>query len=149
MNDTDIEGFVMTKDGPIQNVDFYQAVSKDYFATMGIRLMDGRLFDDRDGKDAPQVVIINKAMAATFWPNQNPIGRRIRPGGAKDWCTIIGRGGRCEERRPRPAGGHGVVSCPTGSLQGQGSSDMFVVMRAQGGDPRSLAGEVRAADERD
>src|SRR5580658_7506924 len=41
MNDTGIEGFVMTKDGPIQNVDFYQAVSKDYFATMGIRLMDG------------------------------------------------------------------------------------------------------------
>src|SRR5579859_2196843 len=45
MNDTDIEGFVMTKDGPIQNVDFYQAVSKNYFATMGIRLMDGRLFE--------------------------------------------------------------------------------------------------------
>src|SRR5438046_4057608 len=34
MNDTDIEGFVQTQDGPIQNVDFYQAVSKDYFATM-------------------------------------------------------------------------------------------------------------------
>src|SRR5580704_13399715 len=48
MNDTDIEGFVMAKDGPIPNVDFYQAVSKDYFAAMGIRLMDGRLFDDRD-----------------------------------------------------------------------------------------------------
>src|SRR5579859_5428551 len=90
MNDTDIEGFVMTKDGPIQNVDFYQAVSKDYFATMGIRLMDGRFFDERDAQDAPQVAIINSAMAKTFWPNQNPIGRRLRPGGAKDWCTIIG-----------------------------------------------------------
>ena len=68
MNDTDIEGFVMTKDGPIQNVDFYQAVSKDYFSTMGIRLMDGRLFDERDVQDAPPVVIVNKAMAQTFWP---------------------------------------------------------------------------------
>ncbi|MGB6683629.1 MAG: ABC transporter permease, partial [Candidatus Acidiferrum sp.] len=63
MNDTDIEGFVQTKDGPIQNVDFYQAVSKDYFATMGIRLMDGRLFDDRDMQGAPDVVIINKTVA--------------------------------------------------------------------------------------
>src|SRR5439155_1763603 len=41
MNDTDIEGFVQTPDGPIPNVDFYQSVSKDYFATMGIRLLDG------------------------------------------------------------------------------------------------------------
>jgi predicted permease len=142
MNDTEIEGFVMTKDGPIQNVDFYQAVSKDYFATMGIRLMDGRLFDDRDGKDAPQVVIINKAMAATFWPSQNPIGRRIRPGGAKEWCTVIGVVDDVKNAGlDRPAGTE--LYLPYRQPAGEGNSDMFVVMRAQGGDPRSLAGEVR------
>jgi putative ABC transport system permease protein len=142
MNDTDIEGFVMTKDGPIQNVDFYQAVSKDYFATMGIRLMDGRLFDDRDGKDAPQVVIINKAMAATFWPNQNPIGRRIRPGGTKEWCPVIGIVDDVKNAGlDRPAGTE--LYLPYRQPAGEGNSDMFVVMRAQGGDPRSLAGEVR------
>jgi putative ABC transport system permease protein len=140
MNDTDIEGFVMTKDGPIQNVDFYQAVSKDYFATMGIRLMDGRLFDDRDGKDAPQVVIINKAMAATFWPNQNPVGRRVRPG--KDWCTVIGIVDDVKNAGlDRPAGTE--LYLPYRQPAGEGSTDMFVAMRAQGGDPRSLAGEVR------
>src|SRR5580692_9620255 len=90
MNDTDIEGFVPAEGGPIQNVDFYQAVSKDYFATMGIRLMDGRLFDGRDVQGAPDAVIINKTMAMTFWPNQNAVGRRVRPGGAKDWSTIVG-----------------------------------------------------------
>src|SRR5215472_5161036 len=63
MNDTDIEGFVQTKDGPIQNVDFYQSVSTDYFTTMGIRLTDGRVFDDRDVQGAPEVVIVNKTMA--------------------------------------------------------------------------------------
>jgi putative ABC transport system permease protein len=142
MNDTDIEGFVMTKDGPIQNVDFYQAVSKDYFATMGIRLMDGRLFDDRDGKDAPQVVIINKTMAATFWPNENPIGRRIRPGGTKEWCPVIGIVDDVKNAGlDRPAGTE--LYLPYRQPAGQGNSDMFVVMRAQGGDPRSLAGEVR------
>src|SRR6202790_554531 len=142
MNDTDIEGFVMTKDGPIQNVDFYQAVSKDYFETMGIRLMDGRLFDQRDGQDAPQVVIVNRAMAVTFWPNQNPVGRRVRPGGAKDWCTIIGGVDDVKNAGlDRPAGTE--LYLPYRQPSGGGNSDMFVVMRAQGGDPRSLAGEVR------
>jgi predicted permease len=142
MNDTDIEGFVMTKDGPIQNVDFYQAVSKDYFSTMGIRLMDGRLFDERDAQDAPPVVIVNKAMAQTFWPNQNPVGRRVKPGGAKDWCTIIGVVDDVKNAGlDRPAGTE--LYLPYRQPQGQGSSDMYVVMRAQGGDPRSLAGEVR------
>jgi putative ABC transport system permease protein len=142
MNDTDIEGFVMTKDGPIQNVDFYQAVSKDYFATMGIRLMDGRLFDDRDVQDAPQVVIINKAMAATFWPNQNPVGRRVRSGGAKDWCTVIAVVDDVKNAGlDRPAGTE--LYLPYRQPQGQGNTDMYVVMRAQSGDPRSLAGEVR------
>lgn len=142
MNDTDIEGFVMTKDGPIQNVDFYQAVSKDYFATMGIRLMDGRLFDQRDGKDAPQVVIINEAMAKTFWPNQNPVGRRVRPGGTKEWCTIVGVVDDVKNSGlDRSAGTE--LYLPYRQPAGQGNSDMYVVMRAQGGDPRSLAGAVR------
>ena len=72
MNDTEIEGFVQKEGGPIQNVDFDQVVSKDYFATMGIRLMDGRLFDDRDVQGAPDVAIINKTMAMTFWPASEP-----------------------------------------------------------------------------
>ncbi len=140
MNDTDIEGFVMTKGGPIQNVDFYQAVSKDYFATMGIRLMDGRLFDERDVQDAPQVAIVNEAMAKTFWPNQNPIGRRVRPG--KDWCTIIGVVDDVKNAGlDRPAGTE--LYLPYRQPAGAGNTDMYVVMRAQGGDPRSLAGEVR------
>src|SRR5580658_4074304 len=142
MNDTDIEGFVMTKGGPIQNVDFYQAVSKDYFATMGIRLMDGRLFDERDGADAPQVIIVNEAMAKTFWPNQNPVGRRARPGGTKAWCTVIGVVDDVKNAGlDRPAGTE--LYLPYQQPAGQGNSDMFVVMRAQGGDPRSLVGEVR------
>jgi putative ABC transport system permease protein len=142
MNDTEIEGFVMTKDGPIQNVDFYQAASKDYFATMGIRLMDGRLFDERDGADAPQVIIVNEAMAKTFWPNQNPVGRRARPGGTKEWCTVIGVVDDVKNAGlDRPAGTE--LYLPYRQPAAAGYTDMYVVMRAQGGDPHSLAGEVR------
>jgi predicted permease len=142
MNDTDIEGFVMTKDGPIQNVDFYQAVSQGYFATMGIRLMDGRLFDERDVQGGPPVVIVNKAMAATFWPNQNPVGRRVRSGGAKDWSTVIGVVDDVKNAGlDRPAGTE--LYLPFRQPHGQGSTEMYAVLRAQSGDPRSLAGAVR------
>jgi putative ABC transport system permease protein len=142
MNDTDIDGFVQTQDGPIQNVDFYQSVSKDYFATMGIRLMDGRLFDGRDVQGAPDAVIINNTMALTFWPHQNPIGRRIRPGGSKDWCTIIGIVDDVKNAGlDRPAGTE--LYLPYRQPAGAGNSDMYVVMRTLAGDPRSLAGAVR------
>ncbi len=142
MNDTDIEGFVQTQDGPIQNVDFYQAVSKDYFTTMGIRLMDGRLFGGRDVQGAPDVVIINNSMAMTFWPRQNPIGRRIRPGGSKDWSTIVGVVDDVKNAGlDRPAGTE--LYLPYRQPAGAGNSDMYVVMRTQAGDPRSLAGVVR------
>jgi putative ABC transport system permease protein len=142
MNDTDIEGFVQTQDGPIQNVDFYQAVSKDYFTTMGIRLMDGRLFDGRDIQGAPDVVIINNTMAMTFWPRQNAIGRRIRQGGSKDWSTIVGVVDDVKNAGlDRPAGTE--LYLPYRQPAGTGNSDMYVVMRTQAGDPRSLASVVR------
>ena len=141
MNDTDIEGFVQTQDGPIENVDFYQAVSKDYFATMGIRLMDGRWFDARDVQGAPDAVIINKTMATTFWPRQNPIGRRLRPGGSKNWSTIVGVVEDVKNAGlDRPAGTE--LYLPYRQPAGAGNSDMYVAMRAQAGDPRSLAGVV-------
>jgi predicted permease len=142
MNDTDIEGFVMTEGGPIQNVDYHQAVSKDYFATMGIRLMDGRFFDERDVQGGPDVVIINKTMAMTFWPRQNPIGRRVRPGGAKDWSTVVGIVDDVKNAGlDRPAGTE--LYLPYRQPAGAGSSDMYVTMRPQAGDPRVLAGVVR------
>ena len=142
MNDTDIEGFVQREGGPIQNVDFYQSVSKDYFATMGIRLMDGRLFESRDVQDAPEVVIVNSAMAKTFWPNQDPIGRRVRPGGSKTWSIVIGVVDDVKNAGlDRPAGTE--IYLPNRQASGQGFTNMYVVMRAQGGDPRALAGAVR------
>jgi len=142
MNDTDIEGFVMKEGGPIQNVDFYQAVSKDYFTTMGIRLMDGRLFESRDVQDAPEVAIVNKTMALTFWPNQNAIGRRVRPGGNKTWCTVIGIVDDVKNAGlDRPAGTE--IYLPFRQPSGQGNTDMYVVMHAQGGDPRAMARVVR------
>ncbi|HUJ31282.1 MAG TPA: ABC transporter permease [Candidatus Acidoferrum sp.] len=141
MNDTKIENFVAVKDGPIQNVDYYQTVSKDYFKTMGIRLMEGRLFDERDGKGAPDVVIINQTMARTFWRNDSAIGKRIQPGFGPPWCTIIGVVEDVKNAGlDKPAGTELYV--PYTQPQGSGVQNSYLVLRGRG-DPRALVAEVR------
>jgi predicted permease len=58
----------------------YRVASEGYFAAMGIRLIRGRLFQDSDGPDAPHVAVISESLAATKWPDQDPIGRFIQFG---------------------------------------------------------------------
>ncbi len=65
-------------------------VSQGYFRTMEMPLVKGRQFDDRDIKGAPDVTIINEALAARFWPNEDPIGKRIQRGGKAPWRTVVG-----------------------------------------------------------
>jgi len=55
----------------------YHAVSPEYFATMGIRLLRGRAFSGHDDERAPAVMVISDTMARTYWPNADPIGRRV------------------------------------------------------------------------
>jgi putative ABC transport system permease protein len=52
-------------------------VSADYLATIGVPLVRGRWFDARDRENAAGVILINEAMARRFFPNENPVGRRI------------------------------------------------------------------------
>jgi putative ABC transport system permease protein len=145
MNDTTIEGFVKREGGPIENVDFYQSASKDYFTTLGIRLMDGRLFEDRDAKGAPLAVIVNKTMANTFWPNQNPLGHRVKAGGTRPedpWWTVIGVVDDAKNAGlDRPAGTE--LYLPYTQAEGQRVSEMYVLLRARSGDSRGLTGAVR------
>jgi putative ABC transport system permease protein len=70
----------------------WRVVVGDYFETMGIPLMRGRLFDGRDTRDAPPVVMINDVMARRLWPDRDPLGERIRVGSGtrNDWATIVG-----------------------------------------------------------
>lgn len=84
-----IEGYVpkTAQDRIITNV---RIVSPGYFSAMGIPLVKGRLFDERDSRGEPETVIIDEAMARRFWPGQDPIGRRMRRGDEDPWRTIIG-----------------------------------------------------------
>ncbi|HEY2375660.1 MAG TPA: ABC transporter permease [Gemmatimonadaceae bacterium] len=89
-NDTSIEGYVPTPNGPAQNVDYYQYVTSNYVSTMGIPVVAGRAFGPSDGPLSTPVVMINQTMAKLFYENTSPVGRRVQPGGSKVWFTIVG-----------------------------------------------------------
>ena len=61
-----------------------------YFAAMGIPLVSGRDFTDRDGSGAPVVAIVNQEFAKRYFPNENPIGKRIALGWEQDTATAGG-----------------------------------------------------------
>jgi predicted permease len=66
-------------------------VTKGYFEAMGIQLLEGRYFDDRDNENSQQVAIVDETMARTYWPGDTAIGKRIRTGGDQArWRTIVG-----------------------------------------------------------
>jgi putative ABC transport system permease protein len=70
-----------------------RVVTQDYFKAMGIPLVRGRFFEARDSATAPQVVIIDESLAQRYWPNQDPIGKRLHTGGLgtkAPWATVIG-----------------------------------------------------------
>ena len=61
-----------------------------FFKTMGVQLLKGRFFEDRDGRDAPPVVMINEKMARQFWPGEEPLGKRIKRVHLKDYRKAVG-----------------------------------------------------------
>jgi putative ABC transport system permease protein len=69
---------------------FIEPVSKDYFAAYEVQLLRGRTFNNADFAERPKVVIINDSMAQHFWPNENPVGKRISNPRKKDWQEIVG-----------------------------------------------------------
>ncbi len=71
----------------------WRAVTPGYFEAMGVALVRGRYFDDRDSEQAAPVAIIDETMANTYWPGEDPIGKRLKRGGAQStnpWMTIVG-----------------------------------------------------------
>jgi predicted permease len=75
---------------PIPNA---RVVSSDYMRALSMKLVDGRLFDARDGTETPRVALINETMARTFWPGENPLEKRFKKGTFLEntpWITIVG-----------------------------------------------------------
>ncbi len=75
------------------SVDLY-IITPDYLRTMAIPLRAGRLLTEHDTEEAPKVAMINETMARALWPNQDPLGKRIKfPGSERNpqpWRSIVG-----------------------------------------------------------
>jgi putative ABC transport system permease protein len=67
-----------------------RSVSPAYFSVLGIPLKSGHWFDNHDTSDKPDVALVNEAMVRRFFPNRNPVGRRVSGRVEEQWRTIIG-----------------------------------------------------------
>ncbi len=65
-------------------------VTPDQLRAMRRQLIRGRFFDERDIKGAPEVSIVNEAFARRFWPNEDPINKRIQRAGQGPWRLVVG-----------------------------------------------------------
>ena len=69
---------------------FYHVIGGDYFATMGIPLLEGRAFTDRDDASVPPVAIVSEELVKAIWPGQPAVGKRFRFGGDGPVIEIVG-----------------------------------------------------------
>jgi putative ABC transport system permease protein len=119
----------------------FSAVTPGYFQTLEIPLLQGRDFSLRDNGDAPPVLIVNEVMARRFWPDQSPVGKRLRAsiGPEPVFYEIVGVVGAARERElagdPEPA-----IYAPYRQVPHRG---MAVVARTSG-DPLKLAGPLQS-----
>jgi putative ABC transport system permease protein len=72
---------------------YKSSVSPGYFRTLGIPLMKGRDFSERDKSDAPHTAIINNDLARIYFPNEDPINKRITFDDGGSWISIVGVSG--------------------------------------------------------
>lgn len=124
----------------------YRLASSGYFTAMGIPLVRGRFFDERDSGAAPDAAIISQSLARKYWPDEDPIGRTIQFGnmdGDKDLLHIVGIVGDVRDR--------GLDTQPTGTVYAHSLqrpqwwqvSNQSYVVRAQG-EPGALLPVLRA-----
>ena len=84
------EGFQFPK-GQVNASILLSVVDENYFDVMQTPITRGRAFTTNDKDGAPLVAIVNEQLAKTYWPNQDPIGKRLRIGSKKDeWLQVVG-----------------------------------------------------------
>ncbi len=116
----------------------FQAVSPGYFAALAVPLLRGRLFQDGDRAGAPPVAMVNAAFAARYWPDLNPLGKRVLVGRLEKPAEVVGVVGDVKNMSltvdPQPE-----IFLP---YRQQPWTTMWLSVRTEG-NPRAVAGAVR------
>jgi hypothetical protein len=103
-------------------------------------VLKGRVFTPRDDEKAPKVIVVNRTLATMMWGDEEPVGKRVSPGGGADYSTVIGVVGDIRSHSPA------LAPMPTFYMSGYRGmwSPMTLVIRTSG-DPRSVIPGVRGA----
>jgi putative ABC transport system permease protein len=116
-------------------------VTPEYFRAMGIRLQRGRVFGDQDNASEPFVVIVSQTLANEFFPNEDPVGKRInlaQLGSPADWAEIVGVVGDVMQGVP----GEPLVPQFYYSWLQQSSPYFFAIVRTRG-DPAAILSSLK------
>ncbi len=122
---------------------WYRIATPDYFATVGLRLLSGRPFDEDDRVDGPSVLLVNRSAAERYWPGEDPVGARLTFGdpSAEDatWREVVGV---VDDVRHFgvAAGEQAAVYLPWTQIRSRG---LNLVLRTSG-EPERIAGAVRS-----
>ena len=143
---TDWNHLFSIRDGEVSSqrtLSSHAIVYGDYFQTMGIRLLEGRLFDSRDRPGSERVVIVNEALEKRFFPGRSAVGHQLKWGAPQSnspWLTIIGVVGDTHAA--------GLETEPPAQTYepyaNVAVSELNIVVRAVG-DPAALANSLRTA----
>jgi putative ABC transport system permease protein len=120
----------------------YEAMTPGYLQAAGIPLLQGRDIAASDNETSPRVVIVSAAMAKQFWPNESPVGKRLKwgpPDSPAPWIQVIGVAGAARYRDPRVES----LDVYVPYTQSPWKLNHLVVRAA--GDPGALAASVRSA----
>lgn len=124
----------------------YRTISSEYFQTLRIPLLQGRWIENTDRENTPPIVVINEAMAKTYFPNESPLGKKMQIGATPDkdvpWMMIVGVVGNVKQSL--------VADMPTEFYVPYRQANevlpvriMSVVLRTEV-DPRALIPDLRA-----
>ena len=120
----------------------FARVTRNYFETMGIPLVRGRLFGPEDRPDAPPVSIVSDELARRYWPGENPLGKRLKFGGPdsrQPWSVVVGVVGSIREAGMREEPAAAIYASHSQGIFGR----VWMVVKTATDSPQALMPEIR------
>ena len=118
----------------------FDAVTPDYFRTLGIPLVRGRVFTTADRDQDHPVVVVNQTLARRRFAGEDPVGQRVSFDGGKQWATIVGVVGDTKQQDLTTP----VMEEVIGAFAETGFNDLRVFVRSQAA-PASISRQIRDA----